>query len=209
MEILMSSVLEQSPVETLSSPEENPYLFSVDEFYRMLEMEFFPREARVGLWDGRIYEKMAKTQPHAVASINATMTLIRALPTGWCLSGENPFTVSHNKAPLPDLIVLRGKGNDYLKRRPGAADVGLVVEFSLSSLKIDTGSKLEAYARAGVVAYWVLNLKDNVIHVYHEPIPAEGRYALMTKVAPGESIPFALDGVLVGPIAASDLLPIG
>jgi Uma2 family endonuclease len=205
----MSTVLEQSPVEVTPSSDEKPYLISTDEFYRMLESEVFPREARVGLWNGWIYEKTSKTQAHAVASIDATMTLTRALPPGWCLSGENPFTVSENKAPLPDLIVLRGRGKDYLKRRPGAADVGLVVEFSLTSLKIDTGSKLEAYARAGVVAYWVLNLKDNVIHVYTEPIPSEGRYATVATVGPGESIPLTLDGVLVGPIAASDILPMG
>ena len=204
----MSTALEHSPIEATPSSEETPYLISTDEFYRMLESEVFPEEARVGLWNGWIYEKMSKTQAHAVASINATMTLARALPPGWCLSGENPFTVSQNKAPLPDLIVLRGKGNDYRQRRPGAADVGLVIEFSLTSLKLDIGAKLDAYARAGVVAYWVFNLKDNVIHVYTDPIPSAGRYASVATVAPGESIPFTLDGVPVGPIAASDLLPI-
>ena len=204
----MSSVLEQSPVEVPPTPEVSPYLFSVDEFYRLLESEFFPREARVGLWEGRIYEKMSKTQAHAVAGINATMILVRVLPPGWCLSGENPFTVSPDKAPLPDLIVLRGQGKDYLGRRPEAADVGLVVEFSLSSLKVDTGPKLEAYARAGVAAYWVLNLKDNVIHVYEGPVPSEGRYASLRIAGRDDSIPFTLDGTLVATIAALDLLPI-
>lgn len=205
----MSTTLERPTAEVSPTPEETPYLISTDEFYRMLEAEVFPEEARIGLWNGRIYEKMSKTQAHAVASINASMILVRTLPPGWCVSGENPFTVSQDKAPLPDLIVLRGKGNDYLKRRPGAADVGLVVEFSLTSLKFDKGSKLEAYARAGVVAYWVLNLKDNVIHVYTNPVPEEGRYASTTTVASGESIPFILDGVQVAMIAASDILPGG
>jgi Uma2 family endonuclease len=204
----MSSVLEHSEVEAKVEPEESPYLFNTDEFYRLLETEFFPREARVGLWDGRIYEKMSKTQAHAVASINATMTLARILPPGWCLSGENPFTVSPNKAPLPDMIVLRGNGKDYIKRRPDAADVGLVIEFSHSSLKIDTGTKLDAYARTGVVAYWVLNLRDNVIQVYENPIPAEGRYATQRIAGRDDSIPFSLDGTLIANIAALDLLPI-
>ncbi len=204
----MSSVLEQSPVEAPPIPEEIPYLFTTDEFYRLLENEFFPREARVGLWEGRIYEKMAKTQAHAVASMKANITLIRALPPGWSLSGENPITVSENKAPLPDLIVLRGEPDDYIDRRPGAADVGLVVELSFTSLKVDTGSKLESYARAGVSAYWVLNLKDQVIHVYESPIPAEGRFDAVATVAPGGSFPFTLDGAQVALIAASDLLPI-
>jgi Uma2 family endonuclease len=204
----MSTVLEQSSVEALPSSEEIHYLISADEFYRMLESEVFPREARVGLWNGWIYEKMSKTQAHAVASILATTTLTQVLPPGWCLSGENPFTVSQNKAPLPDMIVLRGTGKDYIKRRPEAADVGLVIEFSHSSLKIDTGSKLEAYARAGVRAYWVLNLKDNVIQVYENPVPSEGRYALMGIAGRDDSIPFTLDGTLVATIAALDLLPI-
>jgi Uma2 family endonuclease len=204
----MSSVLEQPPVETDSSPEEVPYLFSTDEFYRLLDCEFFPREARVGLWEGRIYEKMSKTQAHAATSIDVNMQLVRALPPGWSVSGENPLTVGPNKAPLPDLVVLRGIGKNYLKRRPEAADVGLVVEFSLTSLKLDKGSKLESYAKAGIVAYWVLNLKDIVIHAYESPIPEEGRYGSVMNYAPGESIPFTLDGVRVALIAVSDLLPL-
>jgi len=203
----MSSVLERSPVESPASPEEGPYLISVEEFYRMLEAEVFPREARVGLWEGRIYEKMAKTQAHAVAGNKATMALVRALPPGWFVGGENPVTVGPKRAPLPDLIVLRGAPDDYLDRRPGGADVGLVVELSLTSLKFDTGPKLAAYASAGIPAYWVLNLVDGVVHVHSDPIPVESRYASSATVRRGESFPFQLDGVPVGPIAASDLLP--
>lgn len=204
----MSTTLEQSPVEVTPTSEETPYLISTAEFYRMLESEVFPEEARVGLWNGWIYEKMSKTQAHAVASILATTTLTQVLPPGWCLSGENPFTLTQNKAPLPDMIVLRGQGKDYITRRPEAADIGLLVEFSHNNLRIDTGSKLEAYARAGVIAYWVLNLKDNVIQVYQNPIPSEGRYASIKIAERGDSIPFALDGTLVATIAALDLLPI-
>jgi Uma2 family endonuclease len=204
----MSSILERSPVDASATPEESPYLFSVDEFYRLLESEFFPREARVGLWDGRIYEKMAKTQAHAVAAMKANNTLTRILPPGWTLSGENPLTVGPRRAPLPDLIVLRGDPDDYIDRRPGGADVGLVVEFSLTSLKADTGPKLAAYASAGIPAYWVLNLVDGVVHVYSDPVPAESRFASAVTVKRGESFPFTLGGVPVGPIAASDLLPI-
>ena len=204
----MSSALEAPPVEMIASPEARPYLFTVDEFFRMIDLDIFPEDVRVGLWEGQVYEKVAKTQAHAAASIDVNMFLARALPRGWSISGENPLTVGPDKAPLPDLVVLRGIGKDYLKRRPEAADVGLVVEFSLTSLKIDTGSKLEAYARAGIVAYWVLNLKDNVIHAYESPIIGEGRYASMIDYVPGQSIPFTLDRVRVALIAVSDLLPI-
>jgi Uma2 family endonuclease len=204
----MSSVLEQSPVDARPIPEESPYLFSTDEFYRLLESEFFPRESRVGLWEGRIYEKMSKTQAHAVAGNKVNIALTRALPAGWFVGGENPITVSPNKAPLPDLIVLRGEPDDYIDQRPGTADVGLVVELSFTSLKVDQGAKLTSYASAGIPAYWVVNLVDRVVQVYADPVPVEGRFASVATVAPGGSFPFTLDGAQVCLIAASDLLPV-
>jgi len=188
-------------------PEGTPYLLSTEDFYRMIEAEIFPDERRVGLWDGRIYEKMAKLRAHAVSGNKLNIALIRALPPGWFLGGENPITIGPDKAPLPDMIVLRGVPDDYRDRRPGVADIGLVVELADSSLRIDTGVKLAAYASAGIPVYWVVNLKDDVVHVYSDPITSEGRFASVATVARGESIPFTLDGARVGLIAASDLLP--
>ncbi len=201
----MSTVMEP-PIETTA--EEALYLFSTEEFYRLLESEFFPREARLGLWDGRIYEKMSKTQAHAVAGNKVTRFLVRALPDGWFVGGENPVTVSPSRAPLPDLVVLRGEPDDYGKGRPTADDVGLIVELSVSSLKFDKGTKLAAYASAGMPVYWVLDLVDNLVLVYSEPIAAESRYASMATFKPGDSFPLILDGVQVALISTSDLLPI-
>jgi len=184
-----------------------PYLFSTDDFYRMIDLEVFPWDTQVYLWEGRIYDKMAKTQWHSVSGIKVGMTLYRILTPGWCVSTEGPITVDQGKSPLPDLAILRGVGDDYLDHRPIAEEIGLVVELSLSSLKFDTGRKLAAHAAAGISAYWVVNLVDLVVHVYSDPIPAEARYASAATFAPGESFPFNLGGVAVGPIAASDLLP--
>ena len=90
-------------------PRRIPYLFSADDFYRMIDLEIFPDEARVGLWDGRIYEKMAKTH----GSCRRRDQGQRRPCSGSCrragsLWAENPITISPDKAPLPDLVVLRG-----------------------------------------------------------------------------------------------------
>ena len=199
--------IESPPAEVLADSVGSPYLFSVDDFYRMIDADIFPDEARVGLWDGRIYERMAKKQPHAVASSKVITALIRALPNGWFLSSENPITIGHDKAPLPDMMVLRGEPDDYAKRRPTVADVGLVIELSDSSLRADTGPKLAGYAAAGVPAYWVLNLVADVIHIYESPIAAERRYASKRIVPRGGSCDLILDGTNFGAVAARDLLP--
>ena len=104
-------------------------------------------------------------------------------------------------------MVLRGEPDDYSKRRPTVADVGLVIELSDSSLKADTGPKLAAYAAAGVPAYWVLNLVADVIHIYEGPIAADRRFASKRIVPRTGHCNLILDGVEVGMIAARDLLP--
>ena len=202
----MSSVLEQSPAETISSPVERPYLFSVDDFYRMVDLDFFPDDARVGLWEGRVYEEMAKKHPHSFSWSRLNAALFPLLPPGWSLWAECSVTISQDKAPLPDMLILRGDLEVYRKRRPEAADVSLLVELADTSLKIDTGAKLKAYARAGIPNYWVLNLKEGVIHAYSEHVPFEERYASMTTIDPDASLPFVLDGVQIAMISASTVL---
>jgi len=202
----MSTVLEPSPVDIPSSPIETPYLFNVDEFYRMLDLEFFPDEARVGLWEGRVYQEMAKNHPHSFSWARLNAALFPLLPAGWSLWAECSVTISPDKAPLPDMLVLRGGLEVYRGHRPEADDVALLIEVADTSLKIDTGTKLKAYARAAIPVYWVVNLKDGLIHVYSEPIPPEERYASMLTIDLDGTIPFILDGQHVAMIPAASIL---
>ena len=110
----MSTTLEKPSVDAPTSPTDCPYLFSADDFYRIIALGIFPDHARVGLWDGRIHEEMSKHYPNSWASLNAA--LMPVLPPG------------ADKVPLPDLLI----------------------EVADSSLKIDTGVRLEGYARAGI-----------------------------------------------------------
>ena len=183
-----------------------PFQFTAVAFDQMIEAGIFPRDDRVELWDGRIYAKMAQTQAHAAAGINVTMTLPRFLPPGWCLSPENPVALGPKETPLPDFAVLRGRGNDYRSRRPVPANVGVLVELSMSSLRPDTGVRLTGYARANIPVYWVLNLIENVILVFERPVPTEGRYESMRTYAVGQAVPLRLGGILVAEIPALDLL---
>lgn len=202
----MSTVLEPSPVEAITSPNEMPYLFSVDDFYRMIDLDIFPDEARVGLWEGRVYEEMGKRHAHSLTWAKFNARLLPLVPVGWSLWSECSLTISPDKAPMPDLLIVRGDLDAYEDRRPVAVDVGLLIELADSSLKIDTGAKLRAYAQASIPAYWVVNLREKLIYVYTDPIPSEDRYGLMTTIGRDGSIPFVLDGTQVALIAASTLL---
>ena len=203
------TVIPAATVPQPAVPEEvTPYLISAATFGRMLQAEVFPDDDRIELWDGWIYEKMAKTQAHATAGNKTNRVLTRTLPAGWFVGNENPVTIQQVRVPLPDLVVLRGEPDDYLNRLPSPADVGLIAEFSLTSLKYDTGAKLAGYAAANIPVYWVLNLIDNVILGFERPLPAERRYESAQTHTIGQTVPLRLDGLLIAEIPVLDLLPV-
>jgi len=101
-----------------------------------------------------------------------------------------------------------GGPRDYIQSHPHRPD--LVVEVALASLALDCGEKASLYARAGVADYWIVNLVDNVLEVYREPVAdphaAYGwRYASTATLHRGDSVtPLALPA---SAIPVSDLLP--
>ena len=61
-----------------------------------------------------------------------------------------------------------GRLRDYLTAHPSRP--ALVVEVAETSLAIDRLRKGGLYARAGVSDYWVVNLVDEVLEVYRDPV---------------------------------------
>lgn len=154
-----------------------PFDLTTDVFFQMIELGLISTERRVCLWNGRIYEAMAKTVPHAVYSVMIHQALNRRLPSGWLLWPENPIRLNEQSAPMPDITVVRGVVEDYLEanRHPEAADVGMLVEISVTSLPKDLGEKCEQYARAFVPVYWVADVLGRRVLVHTEPGIEDGR----------------------------------
>lgn len=184
------------------------FLFSAEAFFKIIEANIFADEDRVELWDGHICAQMAKNKPHSLSSAKTMAAMLRVMPPSWLVWPENPVTLGPKRVPLPDYAVIRGAFDDYIDRSPVAADVGLIVELSDSSLRFDTSVKLAGYAEANIPAYWVVNLIQNVVQTYEEPIPAQRRYGREAVYAVGQAVPLRLDGVLIAEIPALDLLPV-
>ena len=199
-----------SQVEAAASlwPGVTPYLFNAEQFSRMVEARVFPRELRLELWDGKVYEKMAKLRAHSLAAAKFLEALGRIKPAGWYLNLEESISLDTGKVPLPDVVLIRGQPEDYRDGHATNSDVGLLVELSYTSLRDDTGPKLAGYARAAIPQYWVANLVANVLIVHRDPVPEESRFATVETYPHGESAPLILDGVEVARIAVSDLLPL-
>ncbi len=202
---LMSTI---TPTRQASSPPPFPtapvlYHMTVDEYERIGEMLNDPR---VELIDGHLVKKMPKNPEHSWATKQVLKALESRLPRGWISRKEEPIRIPAYDEPEPDVSILRGSDDDYMHRKPGPAEVALLLEVSESTLSIDRGEKLRAYARAAIPIYWIVNLVNRQVEVYTGP--GVDDYATRQDFLPGQQVPLVIDGQQLGQIAVDDVLPL-
>lgn len=189
------------PVETI-------WRLSVEQYHQMIDAGILTDDDPVELLEGWLVAWEPKSPRHSVATGLARCALGRFLTPDWFTDTHAPITTDDSE-PEPDLSVIRGEPRDYLHHHPGPEDVPLVVEVADSSLPRDRGLKRQVYARAGVAAYWIVNLSDRRVEMYTEPTgPAEEPgYRQRRDYTSGDEVPVVIEGVEVGRIPVSELLP--
>jgi Uma2 family endonuclease len=188
-----------------------PYDLTIDVFSRLVESGLIPQDRRVYLFNGRLYEKMAKTKAHGSIGAAVTRAVDRRLPDGWSLWPESTIVLGPTNAPLPDFAVVRSGdllGRATPDRYPGPGDVGLLIEVAVTSLHDDLTTALEQYARASIPVYWVIDVLGRRILVHTEArvVDGRGQYAHVETYRPGQSLPLVLDGQEVARIPFDELL---
>lgn len=93
------------------------------------------------------------------------------------LQVQGPITIDGQSEPEPDCCIVIGSPDDFTEAIPNAAAVMAVFEVADSSLRADRGTKQRLYAEGGIPIYVIINLKENVVEVLTEPIPADSTYA--------------------------------
>jgi Uma2 family endonuclease len=188
-----------------------PYDLTVDLFSQMVESGLIPRDRRVFLINGRLFEKMAKTKAHGFVGAAITRSVNRRLPDGWSLWPESTIALDPTNAPLPDFALVRAADPlDFATpaRYPGPGDIGLLIEVAVTSLHDDLTTALEQYARALIPVYWVVDVLGRRILIHTEPRVVDGRgeYARVETYRAGQSLPLVLDGHEVARIPFDELL---
>ena len=172
----------------LDAPEIRQQAFSVSvELYHKLT-EGQPTE----LLRGTIINKTSKSPFHQFYSDRLRRILFAQISSNWIVRQEGPLTFTDSE-PEPDVSVVRGPEELYLRAHPTTAD--LVVEVAVSSLEIDR-LKAAIYAEAGVLEYWIVCVEKREVQVYRQPQPTG--YADRSVVAvPAVLESSALPGVRV------------
>jgi Uma2 family endonuclease len=170
----------------------------------MVKCGAFSDHDRFHLINGLLVEKITLHDPHATADELSGRALDRVIPLGWHVRAGKPIRLPPDSKPEPDRSVVRGEVRDYRDNSPGAGDVGLVLEVSVSSLA-DDRKQATVYAASGIPHYWIVNVRERTVEVYLDP--TNSGYRVRTDSATGERVPVILDRVTVGEVAVDDLLP--
>jgi len=198
-----------TPTQSLQSPAPlaSPavYRFTVDEFERIADSL---DDDQVELIDGYIVRRGEMKPSHVLATELLKRSIQPMLPSGRFAREDKPVRIPDFDEPTPDIAVVRGDPQVYAHRHPGPEDVSLLVEVSDRTLQRDRGEKWVNYARSGIPAFWIVNLVDHQVEVFTDPTAAGyGSRVVYAQFLSAQLAPVVIDGIEVGQIAVSDILP--
>ena len=157
--------------------------FTITEYHRLAELQFFSEDDRVELISGEIIQMSPKGTPHSVCETRLERELYKLVGDRATLRGQQPIVISNNSEPEPDRVIVRNRSDDYLSAHPSPEDVLLVIEIADSSLSYDQTVKLPLYAEAGIPDYWIFNLGDSCLEHYSEPYQnLDGKFGYRRKL---------------------------
>ena len=183
--------------------------FTVSDYHRMIEVGILTEDERIELMDGVILKMNPKRTRHSVVTNLITARFYRLVPEGEALlRGQDPILLTDNTEPEPDVVVVKPREDAYLSAHPSPSDVFLVIEVSDTTLEFDKGVKLPRYAASGIPEVWIVNLVDDRIEVYRDPIKlpdGTGIYRTRADLVKGDtlishallSLKIAVDEILI------------
>ncbi|MBD0340940.1 MAG: Uma2 family endonuclease [Microcoleus sp. Co-bin12] len=197
------------PVESVAAiPNDLIWRLSIEQYHAIIQAGILTDDDSVELLEGWLVFKMPKNPPHRATTRLVRTALENILPAGWYVDSQVPITLS-NSEPEPDIVVVRGETRQYLDRHPGAEDIAIIIEVSDTTLQRDRTVKKRIYAGAGISIYWIVNLVEEQVEVYSQPLVEVEQPDYSQRLDFGRSavIPIIIEGIEIGAIAVDALLP--
>ncbi|MBV6624041.1 MAG: Uma2 family endonuclease [Rivularia sp. (in: Bacteria)] len=164
----------------------NLRLWTVEEYHQMAEAGIFDEDERVELLEGKIIYRDKVGIAHSCAVGRINYLLQKLLQNRSLISVKNPIQLDDYSEPEPDITVVKIDLLDYADHHPTPDEVYLVIEVADTTFKKDCETKGKAYAAAGIINYWVLDVINRQLHVFREP--SENGYKSEVILKEGNSI---------------------
>jgi Uma2 family endonuclease len=199
---MLSLPKQPNPIVTIDSTHLKPW--TVAEYHRLGELGFLNDCERTELIAGQIWLMVAKGTPHVLTLRLLTTQLTSLLSDRPVfISNQDPILLDDFSEPEPDLAIIKGTIFDYTEHHPQPSDIYLVVEVADSTLKQDCEIKDKLYARANILEYWVVDLKNRQINIFRHPTPM-GYTDRVILSEPNEFSPQAFPNLI---LSLTDILP--
>lgn len=170
---------------TITMPQPVRLRFSVDDYYKMIELGMLKDYERAEIIEGELIKKMTVGDRHAAIVNFLTKFFVKNVSDEILVSVQNPVRLSDYDEPEPDLVLADLTKYDG-KRHPRPAEILLVVEVSDSTVKYDRDVKLPLYAEAEVPEVWIVNIPNNIVEIHTHP--SVGLYQSVKIFRRGETI---------------------
>jgi Uma2 family endonuclease len=166
-------------------PQPRQLRFTVDEYYRMIDLGLLKDYEKAEIIEGELIQKMPIGDKHASVVNRLNRFFSRNVSDDILVSVQNPLRLTEHSEPEPDFVLADLTKYDG-KRHPRPAEVLLVVEVSDTTLKYDRDVKLPLYAEAQIPEVWIVNLPSEIVEAHKNPI--FGVYQLVQIFKRGEVV---------------------
>lgn len=164
------------------------YKWTIDRYHQAIQAGVFDDQP-VELLRGEIIIMPPEGEPHAYYNSETGDYLRWLLGNRAKVREAHPITLSNDSEPIPDLAIVKPLGTVYLEHHPYPSDIHWLIEFSNATLTKDLTTKQTTYAEAGIQEYWVVNLKEQQLHVFKNL--QNGQYATEAILKTGTLSPMA------------------
>jgi len=170
------------------------YLFTTDDYHRMLEARILTPDDRVELIRGEVVVMSPINARHAACVARLSESIFDRVQMTVCIRVQSPIVIADHSEPEPDVVLARRREDQYVAGHPQPENVLLVVEVCDTTIDRDRGVKVPLYAEAGIAEVWLVNLTRDEVEVYRDP--EDARYKTIVARKPGDSLsPRSISGL--------------
>ena len=145
-------------------------LLTTEAYHLMIEAGILTEDDKVELLNGEIIEMSPIKNPHKGIVNWFTNYLSQLLAGKAVISPQNPIKLGDYSEPEPDITLCKFDKNFYRDKDTTVEDIIVVIEVADSTLYKDREIKLPIYAENGIPAYWIVNLPDEQVEMYSNPM---------------------------------------
>ncbi|OKH38696.1 hypothetical protein NIES2119_08865 [[Phormidium ambiguum] IAM M-71] len=169
--------------------------WTLDDYHQMIEVGLLVGR-QVELLNGEIVEMPPEGEPHAYYSTEGSDYLKALLGDRVTIRQGKPITIiASNSEPEPDIAIVQPLGREYLQHHPYPENIFWLIEFSQTTLAKDLEAKRKTYAAALIQEYWVVDLKNQQLKVFRNPV--DGDYRSEESLTSGEICAIAFPHIFI------------